>query len=657
MRKIAVFLFVCLCTNLLIAESESQKLKYKMEYVDEDSTKLVKVYKMPEIRIVEPRSKSSFSKPVIKSIPENESPKDLQAADLLEDINGVELQTGGKDGQHISIRGFKQSQIKILVDGRPYGSGYFANLDLSTIPVSEIKEVRVIKGPVASIYGSDTMGGVVNIITKSPSDKKIGSAGVILKRNLTNKEYISLSHDFDYFDFWYYFSRNQRTGFVVSDDFEPTPYENGKVRNNMESEQYDFMTKYNVKAFDRIKFGYDISYSIADEKEIPSNVNEKIYRKFTDVKRSQSSIYINYDINEFITSNVKSYYDYNEDTYAEYSDKDLTKMNPGWPSKIKHSTLGITQNNTIKTLRDDTIMLGFRFENQIYKRKGGNNYEDWVDNNYSYINGYLQYTYNLRDFRIIGGTGISMFTLNDEFDFNTHFEPSISLNYSNNIIESSISYAINTKYPSMHDLFSSSRGNEDLTEQLAHRAEYTFSYSDVLNTGAVSVPLNFSTQVFYNKIDDEIHEKKVTVDSLSSTKFMNFEEYESYGFDISFKFKLLMSHDIEYSFLKLHDSPEELPEPSRNSLKVTETYDFEPINNMKASVFGEFQYKDIIVDYEDGIPDVIDAYWILNTGINTKYKQYKISFELENILDLDYETRSGYPMPGINYILSMEYSF
>ncbi len=649
MKKHVIFVCIFLITCMLVAEDNQKKPEYEMQYVNEDSTKLVKVYKMESIRVVEAKSKSSFSKPVIKTIPENESPKDLQAADLLEDINGVELQTGGKDGQHISIRGFKQSQIKILVDGRPYGSGYFANIDLSTIPVSEIKEVRVIKGPVASVYGSDTMGGVVNIITKSPDDKKWGNVGVIVKRNVTNKEYISVSHDFDSFDFWVYGSRNQRTGFMLSEDFEPTPNENGNVRNNMDSEQYDFMSKFNYEATEKLNLGLDASFSYAADKEIPSSIDDKLYRKFTDVKRFQESVFAKYMVNDYWICDFNSYFDYNEDSYAEYSDEDLTDMNSSWPSKLKHSTLGFTQNNTYTMLNENVIAFGFRFENQTYNRKGGTNYEDWVSNNYSYINGFLQYTHKISDFRIIGGTGVSMFTLNDEFDFNTHFEPSISVNYSTQKTENSISYAINTKFPSLQNLYGSSSGNEDLTEQKAHRAEYSFSYSDVINTGSVSVPVNYSTQVFYNRIEDEIQEINNTYENVS--------EYESYGFDSSLKFKLLTSHTIEYSFLKLHDSPKELPIPSRNSVKVVESYEFEPIRDMKASVFGEFQYKDIVTDFDYDVVDVISPYWILNSGFNTKFLQYKFSFEVENILDTDYETRIGYPMPGINYILSMEYSF
>ncbi len=658
MKKYIVLVCICLISLMLIAEENKKDPQYKLEYVNEDSTKLVKVYKMESIRVVESKSKSSFSKPVIKTIPENESPKDLQAADLLEDINGVELQTGGKDGQHISIRGFKQSQIKILVDGRPYGSGYFANLDLSTIPVSEIKEVRVIKGPVASVYGSDTMGGVINIITKSPNEKKWGNVGLILKRNATNKEYMSVSHKFDTADFWLYGSRNQRTGFMLSDDFKPTPNENGKVRNNMDSEQYDFMSKFNFELSDKLSLGFDMSSSYADEKEIPSSINDKLYRQFTDVKRFQESVFVNYIVNDYLVSDFSSYFDYNEDSYAEYKDEDLTEMYSGWPSKIKHTTLGFTHNNTYTMLNDNVFNFGLRFENQTYNRIGGSGYEDWVSNNYSYINGFLQYTHKIDDFRIIGGTGVSMFTLNDEFDFNAHFEPSISFNHSTDKTDNSISFAINTKYPSMHHLFGSTRGNEGLTEQRAKRLEYSFSYSDVLDAGNMSIPVNFSTQIFFNQIEDEIQEGMVVIDS-STTKemYINISEYESNGFDATLKFKLFTSHTIEYSFLKLHDSPIELPIPSRNSVKVVESYEFEPIKDMKASIFGEFQYKDIVIDFDDDVVDVISPYWILNSGFNTKFKQYKFSFEVENILDTDYETRIGYPMPGINYILSMEYSF
>ncbi len=101
-------------------------------------------------------------------------------ADALQDLAGVSLnQTGSFGGSaSISIRGNATDQTVILIDGvqindasSPGGGFNFANLD-----PNGIERIEVLKGPQAVLYGSDAIGGVVNIITKSGQDGLGGNA-------------------------------------------------------------------------------------------------------------------------------------------------------------------------------------------------------------------------------------------------------------------------------------------------------------------------------------------------------------------------------------------------------------------------------------------------------------------------------------------------
>jgi outer membrane receptor for ferrienterochelin and colicin len=69
------------------------------------------------------------------------------------------------------MQGLNENQSLILVDGQKYLGG-MSGVDLATIPVNIIEKIEVVKGPSSVLYGSDAMGGVVNIITKSPIDRK-----------------------------------------------------------------------------------------------------------------------------------------------------------------------------------------------------------------------------------------------------------------------------------------------------------------------------------------------------------------------------------------------------------------------------------------------------------------------------------------------------
>lgn len=92
--------------------------------------------------------------------------------DALRAIPGVTI-TGGKGNTDISIRGMSAKYTLILVDGRRQSSRETRpNSDAPGIeqgwipPLSAIERIEVIRGPMSSLYGSDAMGGVINIITR-----------------------------------------------------------------------------------------------------------------------------------------------------------------------------------------------------------------------------------------------------------------------------------------------------------------------------------------------------------------------------------------------------------------------------------------------------------------------------------------------------------
>ena len=67
-----------------------------------------------------------------------------------------------------SIRGTGNKHTLVLIDGRRFSMGYKDFLDINQISVDMIKRIEVVRGPTSALYGSDAIGGVVNIITKKP---------------------------------------------------------------------------------------------------------------------------------------------------------------------------------------------------------------------------------------------------------------------------------------------------------------------------------------------------------------------------------------------------------------------------------------------------------------------------------------------------------
>ncbi|GAA0903340.1 TonB-dependent receptor [Luteibacter anthropi] len=76
----------------------------------------------------------------------------------------------GAGGTYVNIRNLGSKRTLVLVDGRRWSSTLGGLTDLSTIPVAIIERIDVLKDGASSIYGSDAIGGVVNIITKHKYD-------------------------------------------------------------------------------------------------------------------------------------------------------------------------------------------------------------------------------------------------------------------------------------------------------------------------------------------------------------------------------------------------------------------------------------------------------------------------------------------------------
>lgn len=109
--------------------------------------------------------------------------------DAVQDVPGVQVESSKTGGNTISMRGLDSGYTLILIDGKRQNvaQGFDANGWSGTFtgfmpPAAMIERIEVIRGPASTIYGSDAMGGVINIITKKHVQKI--SSGVQLDTRL-----------------------------------------------------------------------------------------------------------------------------------------------------------------------------------------------------------------------------------------------------------------------------------------------------------------------------------------------------------------------------------------------------------------------------------------------------------------------------------------
>ncbi len=98
--------------------------------------------------------------------------------DALQNINGVrpQLNCGVCNTGDIHINGLEGPYTLVMIDGMPIVSSLSTVYGLSGIPNSLVERIEIVKGPASSLYGSEAVGGLINIITKNPINAPAFSA-------------------------------------------------------------------------------------------------------------------------------------------------------------------------------------------------------------------------------------------------------------------------------------------------------------------------------------------------------------------------------------------------------------------------------------------------------------------------------------------------
>ncbi|MCK4831061.1 TonB-dependent receptor plug domain-containing protein, partial [bacterium] len=102
----------------------------------------------------------------------------LTVADALLESQSLYLQGDSERALAASLRGLRTTHTLVLIDGRRVAAGLRDNINLDDIPTSMIERIEIVRGPISALYGSDAIGGAINIITKEPPEEAIAGLTV-----------------------------------------------------------------------------------------------------------------------------------------------------------------------------------------------------------------------------------------------------------------------------------------------------------------------------------------------------------------------------------------------------------------------------------------------------------------------------------------------
>src|SRR5687767_4588334 len=117
-------------------------------------------------------------------------------------INGANSNPG-KD-KSVFLRGARSEHTLITIDGVPVydPSGIGSNFDIRNMPIDNIERIEILKGSQSTLYGSDAIAGVINIITRKPDARSFTSSGVFsYGSNQTFRGYIGISGNSNIIDY------------------------------------------------------------------------------------------------------------------------------------------------------------------------------------------------------------------------------------------------------------------------------------------------------------------------------------------------------------------------------------------------------------------------------------------------------------------------
>jgi len=152
--------------RISVLENENLNLDFELEEDQNELNEVVVSGTLKPVRRLESAVPVEVYSPVF--FKKNPTPS---IYDALQNINGVrpQLNCGVCNTGDIHINGLEGPYTLVMIDGMPIVSSLSTVYGLSGIPNSLVERIEIVKGPASSLYGSEAVGGLINIITKNPT--------------------------------------------------------------------------------------------------------------------------------------------------------------------------------------------------------------------------------------------------------------------------------------------------------------------------------------------------------------------------------------------------------------------------------------------------------------------------------------------------------
>ena len=537
-------------------------------------------------------------------------------SEALNTLAGVSIiNNGGIGGSTtLSLRGTSNNRTLILIDGVKFKDhSSISGTDISTLMITDIERIEVIKGAQSGIWGADAAAGVINIITKSAKDGLHANTNIEAGTYNTSKYNTQVSYKNKDFDL-------KLDALKLTSDSFSTKANYGDDLDSLENDRYENTTlnlKGNYYINDDAKIGFSITDIDSLKEYDSSSANDTTMKN-----DSQSKIYnLNYE---------QGYKNHKFLLKTDRSDIKRDQIGTTWGVKLTDSTsenLELMDNITYN--EKDFLLLGLGLsKDEIDYTKADN-----TKNNASSDSKYVYITNNNNFNKLI----LTQSLRHDNFDnFDNKTTGKIGAKYNVND-DLSFSSNLGTSYSVpllIQNVNPWGDTNFDIEAEKSKTFDIGFDYDD------------FKVTYFYHKVKDLIdwYDPTPTNYYNSDAIYTNLDGTSTFeGVEISYKRELIsdLLTSLNYTYLEAKDSDkEDLARRAKNSLKFG--VDYYGINKFHFNVNGEYvgnRKEDVY-----GVGSVQTGnYTVWNSVVNYEInKTFSTYLKVDNLFDKYYQTIYGY---------------
>lgn len=560
--------------------------------------------------------------------------------EIMARLPGVDSVQNGGAGQQsaLFIRGTNSSHVLILMDGiRLNQAGISSSYDISQIPISLIQRIEYIRGARSAVYGSDAIGGVINIITQPDADEIRLSAGTgsngyqnydAAVTQSFGDTTVSLAGNYSYTkgydvvanlpDSYGTPAQPDRDGFMSKTLF-------GSVQQRFNDSFTGFFRGYgydNRTAYD----GYYNYYDPSDYSAAALVDTRKLYSQTWDAGlRFQNDLYSSQLVASYSHSKDYNYSPSLGKYHASSTLDDIQQYNLQWGNTL-HVGKG-------------TLSAGVDWQKQT--TEPGTNY---LDNGYEQRNTGLYLTGQ----QLLGPVIVEASVRGDdhsEFGWHTTWQGALSWEF----IEGYrivASYGTAYKAPNLGQLYSPYYGNTSLQPEESKQWEG--------GVEGITGPVSWRVSAYRNDIENLINSDPVTY------RNYNIDEARIKGAEISASFETgFLGHHLSYDYVDPRDGKtnEILLRRAKQQFKYelsTQLYDVE------WSLFYRYLGQRYDKNFNRYPTETIKYGGVSLWDIAVAYPvtpQFSVHGRIANLTDKKYETVYGYRTPEREYYLTVNYVF